>query len=135
MKRPKHKRTRSARPSQLNLDLFATQIDERMRREQLKLRHVSEQCGVSFGQLSKIRRGKCKPDLDSFISLVRWLGVPAEQFIKGSPHPSEKNNASEEPLIVHLRAERKLPTEIVNALVTMVKLAYSSPIGLHPPKE
>ena len=41
-----------------------------------------EEIGVSPSLLSRLRNG-LKPDTDSFATIVRWLGIPAERFFVG----------------------------------------------------
>jgi len=43
-------------------------------------RTLAKQIGVSASLLSRISNGQ-KPDADGFATIVRWLGVPAEEFI------------------------------------------------------
>jgi transcriptional regulator with XRE-family HTH domain len=43
-------------------------------------RALAKDIGVSASLLSRISNGQ-KPDADGFATIVRWLGLPAEQFI------------------------------------------------------
>lgn len=43
-------------------------------------RTLAKEIGVSPSLLSRISNGQ-KPDADGFATIVKWLGVPAEQFI------------------------------------------------------
>jgi transcriptional regulator with XRE-family HTH domain len=43
-------------------------------------RTLAKDIGVSASLLSRISNGQ-KPDADGFATIVRWLGVPAEEFI------------------------------------------------------
>ncbi len=43
-------------------------------------RALAKEIGVSASLLSRISNGQ-KPDADGFATIVRWLGLPAEQFI------------------------------------------------------
>jgi len=46
----------------------------------LSWRQLAAQCGVTPSLLSRLRNGY-KPDAEGFMTLVRWLGMPAETFL------------------------------------------------------
>lgn len=43
-------------------------------------RQLAKEIGVSPSLLSRLGNGY-RPDADGFVTLVRWLGLPAEQFM------------------------------------------------------
>lgn len=88
------------------------------------LRTVAKEIdGVSSITLSRIERGGI-PDVNTFIRICKWLGVPTDNFIVGS---SKKRIVStREIVIAHLRADRELSKETVTMLITMVDMAYNS---------
>lgn len=51
----------------------------------LSWRTLAKEIGVSPSLLSRLRNG-LKPDTDSFATIVRWLGIPAERFFVGGEH-------------------------------------------------
>jgi len=72
-----------------------------------------EEIGVSPSLLSRLRNG-LKPDTDSFATIVRWLGIPAERFFVGgaqeevNPHDDDDLMRQFVPL---LRAQKNLSEE------------------------
>lgn len=82
--------------------------------------------GVSASTLSRVEQGKV-PDLDTYIKLCKWLGVPADHFTQKDELNINKNELSiPDKVTAHLRADRTLDPQTVNALVTMIELAYSA---------
>ena len=91
------------------------------------LRQAAEEIGgVSSSTLSRIEQGNV-PDLETFMRICRWLGVSADEFrpkatIKDSGEPPEP----EEVIEAHLRADRTLPPEAIDALAQMIRFAYKA---------
>ncbi|BAH56072.1 helix-turn-helix domain-containing protein [Rhodococcus opacus] len=59
--------------------LFAAIDGVRKQRGQ-SMRQLAKEIGVSPSLLSRLGNGY-RPDADGFVTLTRWLGMPAEQFI------------------------------------------------------
>lgn len=102
----------------------------RTKRAARGLRTVAEEIGgVSASTLSRIEQGNV-PDLESFMRICQWLGVSADVFrpkqntgtLIGSPAVSEVIEA-------HLRADRTLPPEAIDALSQMIRFAYKAAKG------
>lgn len=65
-------------PSQVNLAKLSATL--RTKRGDKGLRAVAEEIGgVSASTLSRIEQGNV-PDLDTFMKICRWLGVPPDEF-------------------------------------------------------
>jgi transcriptional regulator with XRE-family HTH domain len=108
--------------STLNNELLAGMLKEK--RAQKGLRSVAVEIGdVSAATLSRVEQGKV-PDVDTFIRICKWLNVPTDTFIIGGAKP--KTLSVKEQVVAHLRAERELSKETINALITMIDIAYSS---------
>lgn len=73
-----------------------------------------EEIGVSPSLLSRLRNG-LKPDTDSFATIVRWLGIPAERFFVGGGAQEEVNPHDDDDLMRQfvplLRAQKNLSEE------------------------
>lgn len=104
----------------------------RARRGTRSLRAIAQEIGgVSASTLSRIEQGKV-PDLDTFRRLCGWLGISTDRFMTGpkrgedvrSQLGSKPSNA--DVVVAHLRADRTLSPETVEALVTMIRLAYEA---------
>lgn len=87
------------------------------------LRVVAEEIGgVSASTLSRIEQGNV-PDLETFMRICQWLGVPADEF---RPQDLSASPEAEEVIEAHLRADRTLPPEAVDALSQMIRFAYKA---------
>ena len=91
------------------------------------LRQAAEEIGgVSASTLSRIEQGNV-PDLETFMRICKWLGVSADEFRQNAldcesadlPEPAEVIEA-------HLRADRTLPPDAIDALAQMIRFAYKA---------
>ncbi|GAB3584303.1 helix-turn-helix domain-containing protein [Amycolatopsis endophytica] len=88
--------------------LYATLDAERELRG-LSWRQLAAEAGVSASLVSRMGNGH-RPDLDGFIALVQWLGMPAETFMlwpQGMPD-TRRRPSLEAQLAPLLRAEAEL---------------------------
>lgn len=82
---------------------------------------ASELGSISSSTLSRVEQGNL-PDIDTYVTLCKWLGVSTDYFIiKDEPEP-DKNTV--ENIEFQLRADKTLPPKTTDALMTMIKLAY-----------
>jgi transcriptional regulator with XRE-family HTH domain len=79
--------------------------------------------GVSASTLSRIEQGNV-PDLETFMRLTSWLGVSADDFLIGQARLRQKTGG--ELCEAHLRADRTLPPEAIDALAQMIRFAYKA---------
>lgn len=91
------------------------------------LRTVADEIGgVSASTLSRIEQGNV-PDLETFMRICHWLAVSADDF---RPQKAEGKIAESpetaEVIEAHLRADRTLPPEAVDALSQMIRFAYKA---------
>lgn len=95
------------------------------------LRDVAQEIGnVSASTLSRIEQGKL-PDLATFARICRWLGVSPERFMGSGDATGSALDVTEfldTPAVItaHLRAERVLDSQTIEALSTMIRLAYEA---------
>jgi transcriptional regulator with XRE-family HTH domain len=110
--------------AELNTEKLAAMV--RAKRSRRGLREVAAEIGnVSASTLSRVEQGKV-PDLETFFELCKWLNVGPEEFTGERIGSSEAAVSTPEKIEVHLRADRTLDPATVDALVTMVKLAYEA---------
>lgn len=108
----------------LNTELLATMLKEK--RGKTGLRTVSEEIeGVSVATLSRIEQGKI-PDVDTFIKICRWLGVPTDTFVVRDQSETISHLDNQQSIVAHLRADRELDPETIQMLVKLVNLAYTT---------
>jgi transcriptional regulator with XRE-family HTH domain len=95
----------------------------RAKRGRRGLRAVAEDIGgISASTLSRVEQGKV-PDLDTFIRLCRWLDVSPERFL---PSVTSESMSTPDIVMAHLRADRVLDPRTIEALATMIQLAYDA---------
>lgn len=106
----------------LNTELLAGMV--KAKRGEKGLRAAAEEIGdVSAATLSRIEQGKI-PDVDTFISICKWLDVATDTFIIGDT--PKKTLSNQEQIVAHLRAERELDKNTVSMLIQMIDLAYKT---------
>ncbi len=100
--------------STLNISLLSDMV--KTRRGAKGLRDTAKEIGeISASTLSRIEQGKV-PDVDTFMKLCDWLQVSADTFFNNTSQKAVQVNA-------HLRAEKELPPNTVNALIKLINLA------------
>lgn len=108
--------------STLNTDLLAGML--KSQRASKGLRAVAEEIGnVSAATLSRIEQGKI-PDVDTFISICKWLKVSTDTFILSDVPNNPISNKDQ--VVAHLRAEKELSRDTVNMLIKMIDMAYET---------
>jgi transcriptional regulator with XRE-family HTH domain len=110
--------------AELNAERLAAMV--RAKRGRQGLREAAKDIGnVSASTLSRVEQGKV-PDLETFFELCKWLDASPEEFTGGNPSPHKGLESVPEKIEIHLRADRTLEPATIDALVTMVKLAYEA---------
>lgn len=97
----------------------------RSKRGSRGLREIAKDIGdVSPSTLSRVENGKM-PDMETFLLLCDWLGVPPAELIKNTGEIS-RTSALETPevIAIQLRADKDLDPSTANALAALVKAAY-----------
>lgn len=106
-----------AHPNKAKLDVQALYdaLDQQRRVKKFSWRQVAEAAGVSPSTLSRMAQGK-RPDVDSFATLVDWLGAPAGDFLRGPEGETVASRRTLAVLSTHLRADKNLTPKTVDAL-------------------
>src|SRR5690349_2007391 len=98
----------------LDVEVLVRTIDARRKAGNISWREVARKAGVSPSTLTRMQQGK-RPDVDTFGALVRWLNVPADNFLtlgklcKKQLHPVSA-------ISTLLRGKKELSPEAVEAL-------------------
>ena len=82
--------------------------------------------GISASTLSRVEKGQI-PDLDTFIRLCRWMGVPPSSFMTDL-QGSEPNDGQSTPdaIAAHFRADRALDPRTAESLSRAVQALYEA---------
>jgi transcriptional regulator with XRE-family HTH domain len=109
--------------SRLDVRSLYLTLDSEREQRHLSWRQVAHEAGVGPSTLSRMAQGN-RPDVDSFVALVQWLGVPAEQFMRGGSTESEANPSTPAQAVASLlRADKNLDPDSVAAIDDILKAA------------
>ena len=113
--------------TEAHLDVAALHaaLDQKRRKLDLSWRQLAKAAGVSPSTLTRMGQGK-RPDVDSFASLVAWLGMSAEKFLRSSSATKRGRKQTEvmSEISALLRADRQLSPESAHAMEQIVRAAY-----------
>jgi transcriptional regulator with XRE-family HTH domain len=85
-------------------------------------REMARGLGISPSTLTRMAQGR-RPDVDTFATLLRWLGMPADAFMR----PALKKQAEPDTVAVissYLRADSRLTVEDAEAIGDILEAAY-----------
>ncbi|CAL9610423.1 helix-turn-helix domain-containing protein [Nocardiopsis dassonvillei] len=106
----------------LDVEALYAALDAQRRSKDLSWRQLAKEIGVSPSLLSRLSNG-LRPDVDSFATLVNWLGVPAEQFLVDES--GQAGNRPEPELVTQigplLRARQDLSPQDVSYLEEIIE--------------
>ena len=97
-------------------------LDQKRRAEGLSWREVALALQLSPSTFTRMAQGH-RPDVDAFTTLLRWLGMPADAFMR----PTTERPAEPAPLAMissYLRSGRHLRPEDAEALEDIIQAAY-----------
>ncbi len=97
-------------------------LDQKRRQEGLTWRGLAKTLGISPSTFTRMAQGK-RPDVDTFVTLCSWLGVPAEEFTRDGASPDGDDNTLAV-ISAHLRANKKLSRKSAEAMEEIVRAAY-----------
>jgi transcriptional regulator with XRE-family HTH domain len=92
--------------AEIDYQMLASLIREKMRRENLSLFDVERACVVSRSTLSRACRGVGKVYSDTFAKLCGWLNVKADRLTGQAPR-----------LLTSERGENETTLEVIHALI------------------
>ena len=110
--------------SRLDVAALYVTLDSERRQRELSWREVAHQAGVGPSTLSRMAQGH-RPDVDSFVALVQWLGMPAEQFMRGGAGGAGQSQATAPAQAVAslLRADKNLDPDSAAAIDDILQAA------------
>lgn len=99
-------------------------LDQQKQQQDLTWRRLAKGLEISPSTFTRMAQGR-HPDVDTFVTLCSWLGVPAETFARGetSTQADEEDNTLAV-ISTHLRASRKLSPKSAEAIEDIVQVAY-----------
>lgn len=106
-------------------DAFFRALDRKRAVERLSWREVGRQLNLSPSTFSRLARGR-RPDLETFVKLLSWLGASSEDFVSGGVGSSkEVKTDSMGGIAALLRKDPSITPEDASALEEIVRAAYN----------
>ncbi|MBC7277959.1 helix-turn-helix transcriptional regulator [Nocardioides sp.] len=95
-------------------------LDQARLSKDMSWRQLAADAGVTPSLLSRLRNGY-KPDADGFMTLVTWLGMPAERFLIDEDAVSAKEPELTSELVPLLRASKDLDEDDIAMLQDVIQ--------------
>jgi|SRR5271157_4197051 len=106
----------------IDIEAFYAALDAKRQQERLSWRELAHSLEISPSTLTRMAQGR-RPDVDTFATLLRWLGMNADAFMR--PTSKQKEEANPVAMISsYLRADRNLDPKDAEALEDIIKAAY-----------
>lgn len=111
--------------SRLDVSALYVTLDSERHQRRLSWRQLAHAAGVGPSTLSRMAQGS-RPDVDSFVALIHWLGLPAEQFMRHPESPAgvvHQATAPAEAVASLLRADKNLDPDSAAAIDDILQAA------------
>ncbi|MFC7024785.1 helix-turn-helix transcriptional regulator [Promicromonospora thailandica] len=105
--------------TRINTPALQDALDQVRIERALSWRQLAGEIGVTPSLLSRLRNGY-KPDAEGFMTLVRWLGIPAERFLMDE-HAAARQPELMAELAPLLRARKDLNKEDIEYLQEVIQ--------------
>jgi DNA-binding MurR/RpiR family transcriptional regulator len=97
-------------------------IDRKRQAKKLSWRNLAATLQITPSTFTRMAQG-LKPDVDTFATLIRWLGIPQEEFLR--PAPSRAEDADPVAMISsYLRGSKNVTHEQADALEDIMTAAF-----------
>lgn len=109
----------------VDVEALYAALDSKRKASESSWRDVARELDVSASTFSRMAQGR-RPDVDAFATLLRWLGMPAETFMRPTSGTDEASR--EEPVAMissYLRSAKNVTAEDAEALEDIFRAAYN----------
>jgi transcriptional regulator with XRE-family HTH domain len=101
-------------------------LDAARKQKGLSWRQLAKEIGVSPSTMTRMGNDQ-KPEVNAFAAMVRWLNLPAEDFMVHADQPAEQSQREEPELVAQLapllRARKDLDADDVRYLEELIAAA------------
>jgi transcriptional regulator with XRE-family HTH domain len=107
----------------VDVEALYAALDNKRKARGTSWRELARELDVSPSTFSRMAQGR-RPDVDTFATLLRWLGMPAEALMRGAADTV----SAEEPVAMvssYLRSARNVSPEDAEALEDIFRAAYN----------
>jgi transcriptional regulator with XRE-family HTH domain len=108
----------------VDVEALYAALDSKRKAHETSWREIARELELSPSTFSRMAQGR-RPDVDTFATLLRWLGMPAESFMRSTR--KETGAAEQEPVAMvssYLRSARNIEPEDAEALEEIFRAAY-----------
>jgi len=108
----------------VDVEALYAALDSKRKARETSWREVARELEISPSTFSRMAQGR-RPDVDTFATLLRWLGMPAESFMRS--RRDEQRAAEQEPVAMvssYLRSARNIDAADAEALEEIFRAAY-----------
>lgn len=115
------------KPDSSTFDAASLAEHVRRKRGDMGLRATAKVIGgISASTLGRVEKGQV-PDLDTFIRLCRWMGMPPSIFMKDFRQNERfAEQSTPEAVAAHFRADRALDARTAESLSRAVQALYEA---------
>lgn len=107
----------------IDVDALYAALDAKRQKTDYSWRELARRLEISPSTLTRMAQGR-RPDLDAFASLLRWLGMSADAFMRPSKAKQKEAVNTVAMISSFLRADRNIEPEDAEALEDIIKAAY-----------
>lgn len=104
------------------VDALYAALDRKRKENGLSWRSLAGKLEITPSTFTRMAQG-LKPDVDTFATLIRWLGMQQEEFLR----PTKPAGEPADPLVMistYLRGAKNINTEQAKALEDIIAAAY-----------
>ena len=108
----------------VDVEALYAALDSKRRANEASWREIARELDISPSTFSRMAQGR-RPDVDTFATLLSWLGMPAESFMRSTRNVN--GAAEQEPTAMvssYLRSARNIEPEDAEALEEIFRAAY-----------
>ncbi len=106
----------------IDVEALYAALDAKRQEEDWSWRELARNHKISPSTLTRMAQGK-RPDVDTFATLLRWLGMSADAFMR----PTQKKTKEADPVAMassYFRAARNIDPKVAEAMEDIIKAAY-----------
>jgi len=109
--------------TKVDLGALYNALDSKRRGEGLSWRELGRLLEISPSVFTRLAQGS-RPELESYLTMVGWLGASAEDFVAGEKPSQDEAQETVAAISSYLRADRSLKPESAEAIESIVRTAY-----------
>ena len=106
----------------VDVDALYAALDQKRQTQQFSWRALAQKLEISPSTFTRMAQG-LKPDVDTFATLIRWLGMSQEEFLL----PAKRNNQNADTVAMissYLRGAKNINHEQASALEDIIGAAF-----------